>query len=312
MNQKIVLFMAIAMIAMSQTTGELAFNLGGTRYTKASDFWTVDVPCTGGSGQYQYACELPTGWRLENNLFKIPSSCSTNYNFEYMARCRVKDIVVGRILERALVFKCTTTGYMITDKDYFHGLLSYSSSMSSITGLDVLKRLNTLTSSITSTVGSLSTSFGSLSTLTGYSAGYFAGLPTWLDCDKFIADGNIAEILALIQKVVSSTTIRCDAKVAWLNDLLGRINAALQIKKESIAQLQALINGISVQVQKLLLQITSLKQEQTNLNLAGLKAQIDQLMIRLQAAYTQYNNCVGSCNPLEADLAKLKQEQKDL
>ena len=118
--------------------------------------------------------------------------------------------------------------------------------------------------------------------------------------------------MALIQKVVSSTTIRCDAKVAWLNDLLGRINAALQIKKESIAQLQALINGISVQVEKLLLQITSLKTEQTNLNLAGLKAQIDQLMIKLQAAYTEYNNCVGSTKTLEADLAKLQQEQKDL
>lgn len=184
--------MAIIMIAMSQTPAELAFSLGNTRYTKASDFWTVDVPCTGGSGQYQYACELPTGWKLENNLFKIPSSCSTNYNYEYVARCRVKDLGLGKILERALAFKSTTNGYVITDKDYFHGLLSYTSSLSSITGLDVLNRLNTLTSSINSQIGSLSSNFGSLASLAGYSTGFFAGLPAWFDCDRFIADGNIA------------------------------------------------------------------------------------------------------------------------
>ena len=35
---------------------DLAFNLGSTRYTKASDYWTVDVPIMGGSGNYQYNC----------------------------------------------------------------------------------------------------------------------------------------------------------------------------------------------------------------------------------------------------------------
>ena len=213
-----------------------------------------------------------------------------------------------------MALKCTTTGYVITDRDYFYGLTSYTSSLSSISGLDVLNRLNTLTGSITNSLGSLSTSFGSLATLTGYSTGYFTGLPAWIDCDKFIQNGNIAEILALIQKVVSSSTIRCDAKVAWLNDLLGRINAALEIKKESIAQLQILINGIAAQVQKLLAQIESLKLEQTNLNLAGLKAQIDALMLKLklQAAYSEYNNCVGSTKDFSAELALLQQEQKDL
>ena len=231
MTKKIFLLLVIAMIAMSQTTRELSFSIADTRYTKASDFWTVDVPCTGGSGQYQYLCELPTGWRLENNFFKIPSTCSTNYNFEYVTRCRVKDTVIGKILERSLVFKSTTSGYVITDKDYFYGLLSYTSSLSSISGLDVLNRLSTLSGSLTNTIGSISASFGSFASFSGYSTGYFAGLPAWVDCDKFIRDGNIAEILALIQKVVSSTTIRCDAKVAWLNDLFGRINAALQIKR---------------------------------------------------------------------------------
>lgn len=40
MSKKLILLLAITMIAMSQTD-LLAFNLANTRYTKASDFWTV-------------------------------------------------------------------------------------------------------------------------------------------------------------------------------------------------------------------------------------------------------------------------------
>lgn len=47
--------------------------------------------------------------------------------------------------------------------------------------------------------------------------------------------------MALIHKVVSSTTIKCEAKTAFLNDLLGRICAAIEIKKESVYKLQALV-----------------------------------------------------------------------
>lgn len=106
--------------------------------------------------------------------------------------------------------------------------------------------------------------------------------------------------------------MKCDAKVAYLNDLLGRINAALQIKKESIAQLQVLIDGIATQIQKLLVQINDLKTQQSNLDLAGLKAQLDALMLKLQDAYNQYNTCTSSCNDYNTELASLQQEQSDL
>jgi hypothetical protein len=26
-----------------------------------------------------YSCELPTGWKLENNIFRIPSAHASNY-----------------------------------------------------------------------------------------------------------------------------------------------------------------------------------------------------------------------------------------
>ncbi len=54
MNKKIILLLVIT-IALAQA-GDITFNIANTRYTKASDFWTVDVPCQGGSGQYQYSC----------------------------------------------------------------------------------------------------------------------------------------------------------------------------------------------------------------------------------------------------------------
>ncbi len=116
----------------------------------------------------------------------------------------------------------------------------------------------------------------------------------------------------MIQKVVSSTTIRCDAKVAWLNDLLGRINAALEIKKESIAQLQSLINGITAQVQVLLAKIKTLKDEQAGLNLQGLKDQLEALKIKLQGLYNDYNTCTNSTKDFQNELNKLQQEKKEL
>ncbi len=205
-----------------------------------------------------------------------------------------------------MAFKCTTNGYVITDNEYFHGLTSYSSgSIGTISGIDVLKRLSTLAGSFTGswTFGSLNTTFNATSILTG--------LPSLPDCDVLIKDGNIVEIVALIQKVVSST-IKCSAKIAYLNDLLGRINAALSIKKESVAQLQALINGIATQVQKLLVQIQTLKSEQSALDLANLKIQLDALMAKLKDAYNQYNTCVGSTKDYELELQALRVEQQDL
>lgn len=41
----------------------LAFDLRSIKYNQGNDFWSVDVPCTGGSGQYNYEYDLPTGWK---------------------------------------------------------------------------------------------------------------------------------------------------------------------------------------------------------------------------------------------------------
>lgn len=42
------LFLALA------SCHNLVFDLRSVKYNQASDYWTVDVPCTGGSGKYTW------------------------------------------------------------------------------------------------------------------------------------------------------------------------------------------------------------------------------------------------------------------
>ncbi len=79
MNTKVVLVLVLALAVAN--AGGLSFNLGGIQYNKAPDFWSVNVPCVGATSPVSltYSCELPTGWRLENNIFRIPSAHASNY-----------------------------------------------------------------------------------------------------------------------------------------------------------------------------------------------------------------------------------------
>ena len=97
---------------------------------------------------------------------------------------------------------------------------------------------------------------------------------------------------------MSSTTIKCDAKIAFLNDLLGRLCAAIDIKGESVFQLKALIDGIVVQINKLKAEIATLTSEKSQINLDGLNKQLSALLAQLQAAYNQYNQCISSTTGL--------------
>lgn len=117
-NKKTILFIALILAVISAQ--QIAFDLKSVKYSQASDFWTVEVPCIGGSGQYSYEFDLPTGWKSEGNLIKIPSASTTQVNNQYTVRCRVKDSVKGDLLERSLVFKPFSQGNSysleITDK----------------------------------------------------------------------------------------------------------------------------------------------------------------------------------------------------
>ena len=195
----------------------------------------------------------------------MPASCATNYNKEYVSRCKCRDITYGHVLERSLIFTVTTSGYVVSDRDYFFGSTTASAgTKGSITGLDVLKRLSDLTnnkfkttfgnsfgSSFESSVsggsysGSSSSSGYTVTTSTGGSVTH--GFLSWVQVDELIKNGDISEILQLIQKVVSSQ-VNCDTKTAYLSDLLGRVLSAIEIKTESINQIKTLITGALAQI----------------------------------------------------------------
>lgn len=52
LNKNTILFIALILTVVSAQS--LVFDLKSIKYSQASDFWTVEVPCTGGSGQYNF------------------------------------------------------------------------------------------------------------------------------------------------------------------------------------------------------------------------------------------------------------------
>ena len=65
---------ALALLFVAINAQSLVFDLRGIKYAQSKDFWDVEVPCKGGSGQYAFEYDLPQGWRFENNRIRIPSA----------------------------------------------------------------------------------------------------------------------------------------------------------------------------------------------------------------------------------------------
>jgi hypothetical protein len=333
---------ALTILIVAISAHNLAFDLRSIKYTKGNDFWSVDVPCSGGSGQYNYEYDLPTGWKYEGNRIKIPATATQQTSNQYVVRCKVRDSTQGDILERSLVFKPFSQGQSysleVTDHDYFYGdsgLSTYSHDTSSIHGIDVLNRLGSLvqnagafnfaagsgvnynagsafygsgsgsgysgsgqysgassgndgsgyssygsgsqssygsqTSGSSSYSQSSSYGSGSSSSSSSYNSGssygsgssngsgsFYSSLPSISQLEKYIYGGDIVEIIQTIQLVVDSK-IKCDAKAAYLSDFLGRICAAIEVKKYALNDLKAIVTAAIAQIQKLTVQIQTIK-----------------------------------------------------
>jgi hypothetical protein len=63
----------LAILIVAIHSQSLAFDFRGIKYARSTDFWDVEVPCYGGSGQYAFEYDLPVGWRFDNNRIRIPS-----------------------------------------------------------------------------------------------------------------------------------------------------------------------------------------------------------------------------------------------
>ena len=66
-------------------------------------------------------------------------------------------------------------------------------------------------------------------------------MPSPDELDDIIAKGDALAITKTIQIVVSSDTITCEQKVAYLSDFFGRINTAVKIKNFTLAQIKIIV-----------------------------------------------------------------------
>lgn len=127
------------------------------------------------------------------------------------------------------------------------------------------------------------------SSSSSYGVSYYSGLPSISQLEKYIAGGDIVEILQAIQLVVDSK-IKCDAKASYLSDFLGRICAGIEIKKFKLNELKLIVSTAVTQISKLTAQIQTIKTQKESLHLSELQYQLDNLIKQLKAAYDEYNN----------------------
>ena len=66
-------------------------------------------------------------------------------------------------------------------------------------------------------------------------------MPSPDELDDIIAKGDALAITKTIQIVVSSDTITCEQKVAYLSDFFGRINTAVKIKNFTLTQIKIIV-----------------------------------------------------------------------
>ena len=97
-----------------------------------------------------------------------------------------------------------------------------------------------------------------------------------------------------------------------MSDFLGRICAAIEVKKFALKELKVIVAAAVAQVQKLTIQIQSLKTQQTNLRVDELKKQLDTLVSQLKIAYDEYNNFNSNYSSYEVEINSLEREINEI
>lgn len=75
-----------------------------------------------------------------------------------------------------------------------------------------------------------------------------------------------------------------------------------------MTQLKAVVSTAIAQVQKLTVQIQTIKGQQADLKIDELKKQLDSLVLQLKAAYEEYNNFSVNSTSFESEVVTLEKE----
>lgn len=79
-----------------------------------------------------------------------------------------------------------------------------------------------------------------------------------------------------------------------------------------MTQLKAIVSTAIAQVQKLTVQIQTIKGQQADLKIDELKKQLDSLVLKLKAAYEEYNNFSVNSTSFESEIVTLEKEMNEI
>jgi predicted nucleic acid-binding Zn-ribbon protein len=294
MNTKLILVVALALAVASAQN--LQFNVNNLQVAKGSNAWQIGVPCSGAQSNYQYNCNTPANdWQFNNGYFTVPASYTANFGQEYVCNCQVADPLGQVLLQGALTFTWTQSGLSCVNNNW--GYVAKAGAV----GAAVLSRLGNLAGQIS---GGLSTGGFSIG---GGAVNVFSGLPQCSDIDGYIQKGDCQSIITIVNQTVNGNTLTCDAKIAYLNDILGRICAAITVKKQSVANLTATIAYLTSQIQTITSQISTAQGNLNtlNTNLNQLNANLQNLQNLLSAAIANQSTCNANCAAIKTQINNL-------
>ena len=105
MKTSIILFLLLA----TSLASKLHFEIDKWRHHTENDYEVIDIPCGGGSGNYEYEIiDYPPGWYLKDNRIYVPSyKLKDEY---YGCRFLIFDIIERKTLKKSLIFR-TSSGH---------------------------------------------------------------------------------------------------------------------------------------------------------------------------------------------------------
>lgn len=261
----------------------MEFDINNAKYRRGTEFWTVDIPITGFSGEYTLSYEnLPTGWSTSGKSLTIPSAV-TKINADYPLRVNVRTSS-ETILSRTLLFKFSGSGLFLGDYPYDYTFNSNSRNSGSIHSSGSSFSSSSSSGSYVTTSEPLTTQVVSTRILRSE----FDVLPSYSDLDKIIDAADVVLITKTIQSVIQSN-LNCLAKIGYLSDFLGKIESYIVIKGFRAEDLAEIIAGARAEILRLEQRINEYQDDIAGLGIPALKIELSRSLARLEAAYAAFN-----------------------
>ena len=243
--------------------GNLWFDLGRCRVNNSGSWRIVTIPCSGGSGSYDWSWDyVPAGWRTYRNQLWAPVSAPVNQY--YGVRVGVTDNIYGGNLQRAVVFNLGSSGVNDAfDTDYTYAIDSPTQFTTLVNNRQVTIRIST-GAPAAPTVPVYTPPVSSTPSYT---------FPTDSQIDERLMQGDVAWVRNQINGAIGSGA-GCRAVADFLSRLLSRISAQLSLLRQDSSDTRSKIRMLQEEVTFLRQQISDLRNKSMDAN--SIKAMISQ------------------------------------